>query len=64
MKLAQITKDRGKKKKWMKVKGPAFEAKDYSFSETPTDSTSQFKNRSELFDKYKDDKEVNSNESL
>ena len=48
----------------MKVKGPAFELKEYSFVETPIDSTSQFKTRSELFDKYKDDKEVDLDESL
>ena len=33
------------------------------FSETLTDSTSQFKNRYDLFDKYKDDKEVASDEA-
>ena len=41
-KLVQVTYDKGKNKKHMKVKGPAFEFKDYAFSETPTDSTSQF----------------------
>ena len=42
----------------MKVKGPAFQAKEYAFDYTPTNSTSQFKTMSELFDKYKDDKDV------
>ena len=48
----------------MKVKGPAFEIKEYAFSETPKDSTTQFKTRDELFDKYKDDKDVSTSESL
>ena len=42
--LVQVTKeDRGKKK--MKVTGPAFEVKEYAFTDTPSDSTSQFKNK-------------------
>ena len=48
----------------MEVKGPAFEIKEYAFSKASKDSTSQFKTRVELFDKYKDDKEVSTNESL
>ena len=43
--------DKGKNKKHMKVKGPIFEVKEHAFYETPTDSTSQFRTRSELFDK-------------
>ena len=42
----------------MKVNRPTFDIKEYAFVETPTDSTSQFKNISYLFDKYKDDKDV------
>ena len=48
----------------MKVKGPAFEIKEYAFSKNIADSTSQFKNRYEFFDKYKDDKEVATDEDL
>ena len=40
----------------MKVKVPAFEIKEYSFSETHEEYTTQFKTRVELFDKYSDDK--------
>ena len=39
-KIVQVTNDKGKKKKHMKVKGPAFEVKDHDFSETSTNSTS------------------------
>ena len=35
----------------------------FFFPETPTESTSQFRSRAELFDKYKDDKEVASDEA-
>ena len=42
----------------MKFKGPSFEVKKYAFSETPKDSTSQFKTRAQMFDKYRDDKDV------
>ena len=52
------------KKKHMKVKGPSFEVNEYAFFETPKDSTSQFKTRVELLDKYRDDKEVATNEYL
>ena len=48
----------------MNVKGPAFEIKEYVFAKIPTDFTSQFKNIYELFDKYKDDKGVVSDEAL
>ena len=50
--------------KHMKFEGHAFEIKEYAFSETPKDCTSQFKTRAELFDKYRDDKQVATNESL
>ena len=40
----------------MKFKGPTFEIKEYTFSETPQDSTTQFKTKAELFDKYREDK--------
>ena len=48
----------------MKFKGSSFEIKEYSFSETPKDSTTQFKTRNELFDKCRDEKDVSKNESL
>ena len=62
--LVQVTNGKDKKKKYVKVKEPAFEFGEYAFAETPIDSTSQFKNKSELFDKYKDDKDVASEEAL
>ena len=49
--LVQVPYIKGKKKKYMKVKGHAFQAKEYDFADTPTNSTSQFKTRLELFDK-------------
>ena len=60
----QVTNGKDKKKKYVKVKEPAFEFGEYDFAETPIDSTSQFKNRSELFDKYNDVKEVTLDEAL
>ena len=62
-KIVQVENVKGNKKN-TKFKGPAFEFKEYTFSETPKDSTSQFKTRAELFDKYRDDKDVATNESL
>ena len=38
--LVKVSKDKGNTKNQMKVKGPAFEVKEYDFAETPTDSTS------------------------
>ena len=40
----------------MKVIGPAFEVKEYAFANKPVDSTSQFKNKTELLEKYKETK--------
>ena len=37
----------------MKVTGPAFEVNEYTFANTPADSTFQFKNKMELLEKYK-----------
>ena len=62
--LVQIKKFEDNKKKQMKVKDLHLRSKNMQFYKTPIDPTSQFKNRSELFDKYKYDKEVASNESL
>ena len=57
--LVQPTEeDRGKKK--MKVTGPAFEVKEYAFADTPVDSTSQFKNKTWLLEKYKETKDISS----
>ena len=44
--------------------GPMFEVKEYSFPNTPTHSASQFRYKMELLDKYKETKEVVSNEAL
>ena len=48
----------------MKLKGPYFEIKEYAFSKTHEESTTQFKTRAELFVKYSDEKEVSTNEPL
>ena len=57
--LVQVAEeDRGKKK--MKVTGPAFEVKEYAFADTPVDSTSQFKNKTGLLEKYKETKDISS----
>ena len=61
--MVNMIETKGKKNK-MKVKGIDFEIKDYALWETPEESTSQFKARVDLFDKYRDDKEVSTNESL
>ena len=61
--MVKVTKTEGKKKQ-MKVKGPAFEVKEYVFSKTSKGSTDQFKTIAKLFDKQKDDKEISTNESL
>ena len=53
--MVKVTKTKGKKKQ-MKVKGPSFEIKEYVFSKTPKEYTTQFKSKAELFDKYMDDK--------
>ena len=50
----KVTKTKWKKKQ-MKVKGPAFQIKEYPFLETPKDYTTQFKTRADLFEKYLDD---------
>ena len=47
----------------MKIKGPVFEVKEYSFADTPTDSTSQFRNMMELLEKYKETKDITSDET-
>ena len=63
MQIVQVSYVKGNKKN-MKVKGPSFEIKEYVFSDTPKNSTYQFKTRVELFDKYKYDKDIAKNESL
>ena len=61
--VVKVKKTKGNKKQ-MKVKVPAFEIKEYSFSKNHEEYTTQFKTKVELFDKYRDDKEVSTNESL
>ena len=61
--LVEVPNTEGKKKQ-MKVKGPAFEVKEYDFFETNEGSTDQFKTRDELFDKYKDSRDTSLDESL
>ena len=48
----------------MKITGPIFEVKEHAFTDTLTDSTSQFRNKMELLEKYKDTKDVTSKEAL
>ena len=48
----------------MKIIGPIFEFKEYSFVDTPTKSTSQFRNKIELLEKYKEAKDMTSEETL
>ena len=61
--LIQVPKeDKGKKN--IKVIGPTFEVKEYAFADTPTYSTSQFKNKIELLEKYKETKDISSEEYL
>ena len=43
--LVQMTKDKWKKMKQMKVVGFSCEVKEYAFADTPTNSTSQFKTK-------------------
>ena len=57
-----IEEDRSKKK--MKVTRPAFEVKKYAFADTLVDSTTQFKNKTELMEKYKETKEITLEETL
>ena len=60
--VQSIKEDRGKKN--MKVAGPSFEVKEYAFFDTPIDSTSQFKDKTQLMDKYKETKDITSEETL
>ena len=49
----------------MKISGPSFEVKEYTFADsTPVDSSSQSKNKAELVDKYKGIKDITSQRSL
>ena len=48
----------------MKVIGLFFEVKEYAFDDTPADSTSQFKIKIELFEKYKETKDITLEETL
>ena len=45
-------------KKQLKIKGPAFEVQEYKFLEVPETSTDKFKSIVDLYDKYKDDKDI------
>ena len=48
----------------MKVAGPSFEVREYAFFDTPIDSTSQFKDKTQLMEKYKETKDITSEETL
>ena len=58
------TTEEGRGKKNMKVTIPTFEVKEYSFADTPNDSRYQFKNKIELLEKYKETKDITSEETL
>ena len=62
-KLVHVAGGKGKKKQ-LKVKGPAFEVQEYEFSQTPKGSTNIYKSKTELLDKYKENKDITTNESL
>ena len=47
-----------------KVKGPSFEIKEYEFSEVQEASNGRFKSRNDLYDKYKQYKDIYSKETL
>ena len=47
-----------------KIIGPIFEVKEYVFADTPIDFTSQFRNEMELLEKYKETKDMTSEETL
>ena len=48
----------------MKVAGPYFEVTEYAFFDTPIDSTSQFKDKTQLMRKYKETKDITLEETL
>ena len=48
----------------MKVTCPSFEVKEYASADALADSTSQFKNKTRLLEKYRETKDIPSKESL
>ena len=42
----------------MMTNGSIFEVKEYSFADTPADSMSQFRNKMDLLDKYRETKDM------
>ena len=44
--------------------GPVFEVKEYSFANTPADSASQFRDKMELLDKYKEIMDMTAEKTL
>ena len=61
--LVQTTiEDKGKQK--MKITRHVFEVKEYAFADTIADSTSQFRNKMELLEKYKETKDANLEEAM
>ena len=44
--------------------GPSFEVKEYAFVDKLVDSTSHFKNKTELLEKYKETKDIALEEAL
>ena len=60
--VLDIAINKGKRK--MKIPGCAFEVKEYTFADTLVDSSSQYKDRANSVDKYKDIKDITSEETL
>ena len=60
--MVEVTQPEVKKEKG-KVKGPSFEVQEYKFSEMPETSSDKFKFRTDLYDKYKDDRNISLKES-
>ena len=61
--LVEVVKTETQKKK-VKIKGPVFEMQQYEFSEVLETSNDNFKSKSDLYDKYKNDRETSLDECL
>ena len=59
----EIVEAEGKENK-EKFKGPAFEIQEYDFSEVHEASSDRFRSTTDLYDKYKKDKDISLKESL
>ena len=62
-KLVQVAGGKCKKKQ-IKVKGPTFKVQEYEFSQPPEGSTKRYRSNTDIFEKYKENKDITMNESL